>query len=137
MSFSTETASSAGEVRAAFTQQIEQLLEKVNPTVNHERRQDERFPIPVLFRLTPLDADRRPIQDEVTTVVGKNLSRRGMSFFHERPLPHRRALVELIQPGMGDFSAEIDVKWCRFLRPGWYESGGRLIHASAPNNRPA
>lgn len=134
MSFTTENASNVGEVRTAFIQQIENLLGKVNPAVLHERRQDERLPIPVLFRLTPLEPNGRPIADEVTTVVGKNISRRGISFFHERPLPHRRAQIELVQPGMGEFAAEVDVKWCRFLRPGWYESGGRLIRAVTPNN---
>src|SRR5690349_20417697 len=119
MSFVTESTSNAYAVRAAFTQQIENLLERVNPVVLHERRQDDRFSIPVLFRLTPHDADGRPVEDEATIVVGKNMSRRGISFFHEHPMPHRRALLELTQPGMGEFAAEVDVKWCRFLRPGW------------------
>jgi hypothetical protein len=27
--------------------------------------------------------------------------------------------------------AEIDITWCRFTKPGWYESGGRLMRIAA------
>jgi hypothetical protein len=120
----------AGETdRTTLANQVESLLSRLNPSVTPERRRDERFAIPVLFRLTPLDADRQPIECESLIVVGKNISRRGFAFFHERPIPHRRAVIALAQPGLGVFSAEIDVSWCRFRRPGWYESGGRLVRA--------
>jgi hypothetical protein len=127
MSYATEFADAIGADRGALLQQIETLLASLNPPVLEERRRDDRIAIPVLLRLTPLDADRQPIVQDATIVVGKNISRRGLSFYHERPLPHRRAIIELAEPGFGTFAAEIDVKWCRFTRPGWYESGGRLI----------
>jgi hypothetical protein len=38
-------------------------------------------------------------------------------------------LIELTHPGIAPFAAEIDISWCRFTKPGWYESGGRLIRA--------
>ena len=115
--------------RETLANQVESLLSRLNPSVSSERRRDERFAIPVLFRITPLDADRQPIESEASIVVGKNISRRGFSFYHERPIPHRRAIIALAQPGLGIFSAEIDVSWCRFRRPGWYESGGRLVRS--------
>ena len=118
--------------RAALANQVESLLARLNPSVSTERRRDERFPISVLFCLTPLDADRQPIESEAAIVVGKNISRRGLSFYHERPSAHRRAIVTLAQPGLGNFAAEIDVTWCRFRRPGWYESGGRLVRSIQP-----
>jgi hypothetical protein len=109
---------------------------RLNPTVALERRRDERMPVPVLFRLTPLDDDRAPIVSAAVTVVGKNISRRGMSFYHEQPLPHRRALISVQHPEISDFSAEIDITWCRFTKPGWYESGGRLVAAVPANSLP-
>jgi hypothetical protein len=115
--------------RVTLANQVESLLSRLNPSVSPERRRDERFPIPVLFRITPLDADRQLIESEAVIVVGKNISRRGFSFYHERPISHRRAIIALAQPGLGIFSAEIDVSWCRFRRPGWYESGGRLVRS--------
>jgi hypothetical protein len=127
MSYATEFPVASGADRAAFTNQIESLLARLNPAVAQERRRDDRVAIPVLLRLIPLDADRHPIAQDAMIVVGKNISRRGLSFFHEGALPHRRAIIELAEPGLGAFAAEVDVKWCRFTRPGWYESGGRLI----------
>jgi hypothetical protein len=119
--------------RAAFARQIDLLLARLHPPVTFERRRDVRVAIPVLFRLTPLDADRHPIESQAVTVVGKDISRRGMSFFHERPLPYRRALITAEEPALEGFAAEIDVTWCRFTKPGWYESGGRLLAAMSPS----
>jgi hypothetical protein len=116
-----------GSERAALTQQVEALIARINPAVPQERRRDERFAIPVLFKLSPLETGRRTSEHDSIIVVGKNVSRRGFAFFHEQPLPHRRAILELVQPGLGEFAAEIDVTWCRFTKPGWYESGGRLV----------
>jgi hypothetical protein len=116
-----------GSDRAALTQLVEALIARINPAVQQERRRDERFAIPVLFKLSPLETGRRTSEHDSIVVVGKNVSRRGFSFFHEQPLPHRRAVLELVQPGLGEFAAEIDVTWCRFTKPGWYESGGRLV----------
>jgi hypothetical protein len=112
---------------ASLAAQVEALLARLNPEVLVERRRDERVAIPILIELIPLDVDRQPMEAEAMVVVGKNISRRGLCFFHDRPLPYRRALVSLNFAGLGDFTAEIDVTWCRFARPGWYESGGRLL----------
>lgn len=111
--------------------QVEALLLQLNPSVAVERRRHARVPIPVLFRLTPLDEERQPVVNQSIVVVGKNISQRGMSFIHNRALPYRRARITLIQLGFGHFDAEIDIRWCRFSRPGWYESGGRLVRAAA------
>ena len=129
MNTANDAGVAAKPTATTLTNQIEALLSRLNPSVSPERRRDERFAIPVLFRLTPLDADRQPIESEALIVVGKNISRRGFSFYHERPIAHRRAHIALAQPGLGSFSAEIDVSWCRFRRPGWYESGGRLVRS--------
>jgi hypothetical protein len=123
---------SAKTNRATLTIQIEALLSRLHPAVGRERRHDDRIAIPVLFRLTPFDVDRQPLEHEALIVVGKNISRRGVSFYHEKPITHRRALIELADPSVGCFVAEIDVSWCRFTKPGWYESGGRLIRSAAP-----
>jgi hypothetical protein len=119
----------------SLTEQVETLLARLSPDVVVDRRRDERFPIPILFQIIPLDADRQPLEAEAKYVVGKNISRRGLSFFHDGPITFRRALVLLDHPGLGSFRAEIDVNWCRFARPGWYESGGRLIRPADDEQR--
>ena len=132
MTVATESTIAAKTNRATLTIQIEALLTRLHPAVGRERRHDDRIAIPVLFRLVPFDVDRQPLEQEALIVVGKNISRRGVSFYHEHPLTHRRALIELADPSVGSFVAEIDVSWCRFTKPGWYESGGRLIRTAAP-----
>jgi hypothetical protein len=132
MTLVTATSITAKTNRATLTIQIEALLTRLHPTVERERRHDDRVAIPVLFRLTPFDSDRQPLEQESSIVVGKNISRRGVSFYHEKPITHRRALIELADPSAGNFVAEIDVSWCRFTKPGWYESGGRLIRSVTP-----
>jgi hypothetical protein len=122
------------KTRTTLTLQIEALLSRLHPVVERERRQDDRIAIPVLFRLTPYDDNHRPIDEEASIVVGKNISRRGLSFYHEHPITHRRALIEVADPCAGTFAAEVDITWCRFTKPGWYESGGRLIRAGRPGS---
>ena len=118
----------------ALTRQIQAFVARLRPEVTVERRHDDRVAVPLLFRLTPLNSDRQPIHDDAITVVGKDISRRGLSFFHEQPLTYRRAIVSLEHPEFGRFAAEIDVNWCRFTRPGWYESGGRLVRPVNPES---
>jgi hypothetical protein len=130
MTLAIENNITAKTNRATLTIQIEALLSRLHPAVERERRHDDRIAIPVLFRLTPFDAEHEPLEQEASIVVGKNISRRGVSFYHEKPITHRRALIELADPSVGSFVAEIDVTWCRFTKPGWYESGGRLIRTA-------
>jgi hypothetical protein len=117
--------------RAAVGRQVESLLAWLNPPVAVERRSDERIAVPLLFQLTPLTERWQPVESAALTVVGKNISRRGICFYHNQPLSYRRAVITVNHPGYNDFSVEIDIGWCRFTSPGWYESGARLV-AVAP-----
>ncbi|MEX0641842.1 MAG: hypothetical protein WD468_04035 [Pirellulales bacterium] len=121
----------------ALARQIQELVARLRPEVTLERRHEDRVAIPLLFRLTPLNGDREPLHDDAITVVGKDISRRGLSFYHEHPLTYRRAIITLQHPEFGSFAAEIDVNWCRFTKPGWYESGGRLVRPANTEDRPA
>jgi hypothetical protein len=121
----------------ALAEQVQQLVARLRPVVTVERRREERVAVPLLFRLTPLTRDGEPVHEDAMVIVGKDISRRGLSFFHEQPLTYRRAIVALEHPDFGRFAAEIDVNWCRFTRPGWYESGGRLVRPVHQEERPA
>jgi hypothetical protein len=112
--------------------QVQTLVARLHPKVSVERRLDQRYPLPVLMKLTPIDSLRRPLVDSAVIVLGKDISRCGISFFHERPLPYRRAIVSLEHPDFGWFAAEVDINWCRFTKPGWYISGGRLVGEVCP-----
>ncbi|MCI0491411.1 MAG: hypothetical protein L0Z07_00575 [Planctomycetes bacterium] len=112
---------------AALAQQVEALFGRFRPSAVAERRCHERLALPIPVRLTPLDHAGRPLAEQAITVVGRDISPRGLSFFHEETLTYRRAIIEVDHPELGQFSAEVDIRWCRFARRGWYESGGRLL----------
>jgi hypothetical protein len=97
-----------------------------------ERRQDRRHPLPALMTVYPAQGGTdAPAQ----VVVGKDISERGLGFFHQQPIPFRRAIVVYEVPGAGQAAFLIDISWCRFTQQGWYESGGRLLEAVAPPER--
>jgi hypothetical protein len=129
----TEVLSSVHFDRAALARQIQTLVARLHPTVTLERRRADRLSIPVSFRLTPLAEDGQPISNEAISVIGKNISRYGLSFYHATPLAYRRAKISVENIDVA-FTAEIDINWCRFSKPGWYESGSRLIAAMPPES---
>lgn len=94
-----------------------------------ERRRDNRYPFPYLVHLTPVAADGLTPEGERLVVVGKHLSQRGLSFYHPKPLAHRRMIVSLETTGGGWLGFLIDLNWCRFTKQGWYESGGRFLQS--------
>jgi hypothetical protein len=132
----SEIPSSAHFDRAALARQIQALVARLHPTVTVERRRADRHSIPLTFRLTPLTEDGRPLANEAISVIGKNISRYGLSFYHATPLTYRRARISVENIDVV-FTAEIEINWCRFSKPGWYESGGRLIAPMPESARPS
>jgi hypothetical protein len=106
----------------------ELLLRTYPPGPPLERRCDRRYPYPHLVRLTPINSENQP-SGECLTVVGKNLSERGMGFFHSGPIAHRRMIASFDAGGGRWLGLVVDVTWCRFICSGWYESGGRFLEA--------
>jgi hypothetical protein len=91
-----------------------------------ERRHESRFAFPYLIHVTPVAEDGITPQGESTVVVGKHISERGLGFYHPKPLPYRRMIVSLEFNGHW-LGFLIDLRWTRFTKQGWYESGGRLL----------
>lgn len=92
-----------------------------------ERRSGNRYPFPYLVQLAPVAEDGVTALGETLVVVGKHLSERGLGFYHPHPLPHRRMIASL-ETGDGEWLRFlIDLSWCRFIKRGWYESGGRFL----------
>ena len=92
-----------------------------------ERRRETRYPFPFLIHLTPVGEDGATPCGESLVVAGKDLSERGLGFYHPQPLPYRRMIASLEGPRGNWFGFLIDLTWCRFTRQGWYESGGRFL----------
>lgn len=102
-----------------------------------ERRMDPRFPYPHLLYLTPVAEDGITPQGESVIGVGKSLSERGLGFFYNQPLAHRRMIVSLETADLQWAGFLIELTWCRFTQYGWYESGGRFLQSvPSPIERP-
>jgi len=119
---------------AELIEQFRTLRQALQRPVKFERRSYGRIPLPLLLRVTPLDQTGQRLDRLAMTVVGKDISPIGISFFHEHPLPHRQAIVVFEHPDVGTFTMEIDLDRCHFTSTGWYISGGRLIRSMAPAN---
>jgi hypothetical protein len=117
---------------AELVEEFRKLRRALQRPVKFERRDYGRIPLPLLLRVTPLDQTGQRLDELAITVVGKDISPSGISFFHEQPLPHRRAIVVFEHPDIGTFTMKIDLGWCQFTGAGWYVSGGRLIRSLAP-----
>ena len=111
----------------ALKRQVQGLIDEARTPGDSERRTRDRFPIPYTFRLVPLDPDGNLLTDEITTVVGKDLSLSGIGFSHDHPLPYRRAVISLDHPKVGRFAVEAEIVWTRPTPIGLYESGCRLL----------
>jgi hypothetical protein len=96
-----------------------------------ERRRERRFPFPHLVQLTPLADDGQTASGPPIVGVGRELSEGGFGFFHPAPLAHRQMIAALESAEGCWTSLVIDLTWCRFLRQGWYESGGRFLRTIA------
>jgi hypothetical protein len=107
---------------------VHALLSAMYPHgVTLERRVEVRYPYPSLVYLTPVGDDGYNPCGESLVVVGKHLSEHGLSFYHREPLHHRRVIASLEAGRRQWMGVLVDLKWCRFTRHGWYESGGRFL----------
>jgi hypothetical protein len=97
-----------------------------------ERRNDWRYPYPYLIRLTPVGRDGITPSGETIVVAGKQISEHGLGFYHQDPLPYRRMIASLETSTGACLAFLINLSWCRFMRCGWYESGGRFLQPVCP-----
>ncbi len=97
------------------------------PSNGHERRSQDRVSYPKLIPLTPLCTDMLTPAGAPFYVVGKDLASLGLDFYHHEPITHRYGLVSLESAPDQCTHFVLKLSWCRFLHPGWYDSGGRFI----------
>lgn len=112
-------------------QEVADLLKRMHPSANQDRRAASRTPIPFLFELAPLSTEAPELLACKVVVVGREISDRGIGFYHQQPIPYRRGVLSLDTPAGDTIELEVDLLWCRFTSLGWYESGGRLTGVSS------
>lgn len=116
------------------TVSLRKALESLDPP-GRERRRARRSTFCYRLLLTSLDdpeAAGVPL-----CVAGRDFSARGVGFEHPEQLPYRRVRLSAADPvldelGFADLEIDLLLKWCRFISPGVYESGGRVTRTTAP-----
>ena len=92
-----------------------------------ERRKDRREPYPYPIHVTPVGADGAIEKNDTFVVLGKHLSERGLDFYCEAPVPHRRVITSWKDSNGKWLALLLDLRWCRSNEHGWYENGGRFL----------
>lgn len=110
------------------------VIARLEPN-SDERRNARRASFEFDLMLTPLGADGP--NGEPIAVVGRDLCARGVGFVHTQPIEHRRvrltpADTDLEDLGFGHLQIDLVLRWCRFVSPGCYESGGRVTRTTVP-----
>lgn len=137
--FATSCTLASAAQREKLSNKVQELLDVTQSSPSHdERRARDRFPIPYTFRLIPIDNDGNLLVDDVTTIVGKDLSLTGIGFSHDHELMYARAIISLDHPKVGRFAVEAEIVWTRQTPIGLFETGCRLVrtvdgHTVRPN----
>ncbi len=92
-----------------------------------DTRRSARFAFPRLVYVTPAEADGQPSRVGTFVAAGRHISDGGLGFFHPDPIPYREVIVSLEETPGEWRSFLMELRWCKFIRQGWYESGGRLL----------
>ena len=120
----TERTTAGDEVR----NRVRRLLDSRFVLSNQEeRRRSARHPFPYLIKLLPVGKDGMTPVGKPLVVIGKQLSSRGIDFYHQDPIEFRHAIVSLQTRGGKWLSFLVELTWCRFTGYGWYDNGGRFL----------
>lgn len=95
----------------------------------NEQRGADRYPCSRLVELTPFNPSTNEVSGETITIPSRNLSLNGLGFYHTEPLAARYGLVQL-NPDSDQPLLMMKLIWCRFLKPGWYDNGGRFMRVA-------
>ena len=117
----------ADVVSVEVADELMKLVGLANSNGPLEQRIRDRFPIFCCMQLVPLDSAGRPLPDRQMSVVGKDLSTRGISFSHDSELPSRRIVLCLNLSEIARINVEAEITWTRQTPIGLFESGCRLI----------
>jgi len=107
--------------------EVERALDyfRTNSPLVLDQRGSQRHAFPCPVDLWPIENGQ--IIQSPMVVIGKNLSRGGIAFFHLDPIPQRQAVIGLPCGDHRLVHLLTEIHWCRFLRAGWYDGGGRFL----------
>lgn len=97
--------------------------------VLHARRW-HRFQYRKPVALRALDPVSEEPVGEAMLAFGRDISRGGISFVHDKPLPCRLVAITFELNDGTQASIVTELKWCRFTREGHYQSGGQFLRTA-------
>jgi len=118
----------------ALARQIQALVGNAEPLPTNERRGRDRYPICFRMQLMPVDENGQLVHDEITDVVGKDLSTTGIGFSHTRPVSRENVVIVLNHDWAGRLAVEGRIRWVRLTPVGLYDSGCQFIGTVAGHN---
>jgi len=115
--------------RCSRLSQVRACWVKSGPVV--QGRSSLRVPFDVLLVITPWDDATQGPAGRSFLAEGRDLSEEGVAFRHRQSLPCRFAAVSYRGQAAEDRSHFVEsvlvrLLWCRFVRDGFYLSGGRF-----------
>jgi hypothetical protein len=123
----TADESQADDIGGQVADELIKLISQANSDGSLEHRNCDRFPISCGMLLVPLNLAGRPRADKQMTVVGRDLSTRGISFSHEAEIVGRRFILCMNISATTRMTVEAETTWSRPKSNGLYETGCRLI----------
>ena len=105
------------------------LMQEKQSLHGNEQRGLDRYSCSRLVELTPYRPSSNEIMGQTITIPSRDLSLDGVGFYHTEPLAARYGLVQL-NTGSEQPLLLMKLIWCRFLKPGWYDNGGRFMRVA-------
>lgn len=97
-----------------------------------DRRPGHRIPCNLPAELVPLDERGRLRGALPLAVQLVDLSDHGIGIMHPHPMPHRLVLVTFETEIGKSTRLVVRLKWCRFKRADFYQSGGQILRVLSP-----
>jgi len=117
----------AGNAGETVADELIKLISQANSDGSLEHRNCDRFPISCSMLLVPLNLAGRPRADKQMTVVGRDLSTRGISFSHDAAIMGSRFILCMNISTTSRMTVLAETTWSRPTTNGLYETGCRLI----------
>jgi hypothetical protein len=93
---------------------------------DNSRGERDRHQFSGTCQLVPINEKGELLLSKAVAIVGRDLSTTGLSFSHETPLSHKRAVVALCNSS-GPRALEVEVVWSKRLGTGRYETDCRFV----------
>ena len=98
-----------------------------------QQRSSPRFPLNFSMKLFPLGGRGKRLHFEPMSIIGRDISSKGLGFIHEHQIPDKRVIIYCYRPGAARFAFEAQIVWTTPSTQGGFESGCMFLRKVPPN----